>query len=129
MKLRDEIIKNFNDLDPRVIEYLDKIISEVNLNKSNTSDYTRVILEMLVVQLILYYKSSDQMISDTKVTSVDDYKRAAKNPAISVMQKANDQILILLDKINLSPMQKAKMNKLSKDDEVDAKELLEDLIN
>lgn len=129
MRLRDEIISGFTDLDPRVIDYLDKVISDVNLNKSNTTEYTKIILGMLVVQLVLYYKAADEMMESNKVTSKDNYNRFAKSPVISVFNKANDQILILLDKIGLSPMQKAKIKKLNSSDEADAKELLDDLIN
>lgn len=129
MKLQEEIISNFGNLDSRVESFLKKTITDINTKGIKVTDYTKMILELLVVQLVLYYKAFDEINEDTSVSSEDSYNRKAKSPAISIMQKANDQILVLLDKITLSPLSSAKVKKLNKNDEDDAQELLEALIN
>lgn len=129
MKLQEEIISNFGNLDSRVESFLKKTITDINTKGIKVTDYTKMILELLVVQLVLYYKAFDEINEDTSVSSEDSYNRKAKSPAISIMQKANDQILVLLDKIALSPLSSAKVKKLNKNDEDDAQELLEALIN
>ena len=67
---------------------------------------------MILSQLVLYFKSLDEINTEDQVSSTDSYSRKAKMPAISVMQKAHDQILVLLDKILASPTALAKVSKL-----------------
>lgn len=116
MSLLEETIKDYKDLDPRIILYLEHVINEIN--KSKVTDYTKVILSMLVPQLIIYYKSLDELnSSDNDLTNENKYYGKSKSPVIIIMQKANDQILNLLDKISLSPMTKAKIKKLNTTEE------------
>lgn len=126
MKLLDEILKNYTELDERVILYMERITNMVVLMNKNVSDYTKSILSMLVVQLIIYYKAVDDVIS-TNVTHEDKYERKAKSPNIVVLQTANDKILNLLDKIGLSPLVQARINKLnqSENKELDAEDAFE----
>lgn len=131
--LRNEILKNMNvtSADPRVIMFLDTTISALDSQSIKITDYTKLILGMLVTQLVLYYKACDALIQDNEsITSEDKYKRRAQAPIISIMQKANDKIIGLLDKISLSPLEKAKVKKLNQktDEQEDARELLSALM-
>lgn len=132
MNLRNEILSslNFETLDKRVEQFLDKTISALEEQKVTITDYTKMILSMLVAQLVLYYKACDSALQSDKVSSEDAYKRKAKMPEISIMQKSHDQILHLLDKIALSPLSSAKIKKLnSTDGDETAQEYLDALIN
>lgn len=113
MTLKTEILSSFEDLDPRVVKFIDKTITAIEEQKIEVTDYTKMILNLLITQLVLYYKASDDILKIDTVTSEDSYKRKSKMPEISIMQKANDQILILLDKITLSPLSSAKVKKLN----------------
>lgn len=129
MTLKTEILSNFETVDRRVEKFLDRTINAVEEQKITVTDYTKMILIMLVSQLILYYKACDDVLKTPNVTSEDNYKRKAKMPEISIMQKTHDQILHLLDKITLSPLASAKVKKLnSGDSEQSAQEYLDSLI-
>lgn len=114
LDLTKEVIKmtNYENLDSRVTDYLDKTILSLVQNKVQINDYTKLVLLMIISQLILYFKSLDEITSIDKVSSTDSYARKAKMPAISVMQTAHDKILVLLDKILASPMSYAKVSRL-----------------
>ena len=128
MELRNEIIADFKDLDPRVIKFLDRIISELETNNT-VNEYSKSLLGMLVLQLVIYYKASDEVATADKLAHEDNYKRVSKNPALQVLMKAHDQILVLLDKLAISPYSSAKVKKLQHtDDGEKARELLVDLI-
>ena len=129
-KLTSEIINNIQKVDDqRVIDFMDKITTDIKQRKIAVTEYLKVILSMLVTQFVLYIKAVDQINKEETVSSTDDYKRVAKSPAISVAEKAHDKIVELLDKISLSPLAEAKVKKLNKDDDLDAKDLLNDLIS
>lgn len=128
-RLTSEIINKIQTVDdPRVIDFMDKITTDIKNRKIAVTEYLKVILSMLVTQFVLYIKAVDQINKEETVSSTDDYKRVAKSPAIAVAEKAHDKIVELLDKISLSPLAEAKVKKLNKDDDTDAKELLEELI-
>lgn len=130
-KLTNEIIAltKHKNIDDRVVDYIDKVISSLKQNKVEINDYTKLILIMIVNELILYFKSSDIIYDNENVSSTDSYDRKAKMPEISIMQKSHDQILTLMDKISASPLSRAKIKKLSKSDpEEDAKAELEMLL-
>ena len=124
-KLLNDIISKYKEpLDARIIDFLTYVTSSLE----NENDYTKIVLNMLVPQLIIYYKALDNMQTTSDVTHNDDYNRKSKAPEIGVMQKANDQILNLLDKLVLSPIEKAKLKRINKSEEDDAKDLLESLM-
>lgn len=115
MNILEETIKDYKDLDPRIILYLEHVVNEIG--KDKVTDYTKVILGMLVPQLIIYYRSLDELNTKNDLTNENKYYGKSKSPVIIIMQKANDQILNLLDKISLSPMTKAKIKKLNTTEE------------
>ena len=127
-KILENITLKYKDLDSRVIEFLDRVVSSIDENKADL-DYNTLMVEMMVPQLILYYNCIDQFATDGQVMQKDNYNRVAKSPVIMAMQKANDQILNLLEKIAMSPMSKARINKLKQTDDTSAQELLKNLIN
>ena len=127
MKNQDIIETNLNDkIDSRIEELLDCVIN--SLEPSHKGDYSKIILTMLVPQLILYFRALDEVNKTEKLSTKDDYSRTAKSPEIQILQKCNDQILNLLDKLCLSPMEKAKINRISKSETVTGAELLDALI-
>lgn len=118
--LTKEIFQKVNTgVDQRVVDFLDSVVNDIEQRKIDVTEYVRCILLMLVSQLVLYFKASDEVLKDTALSSTDDYKRKSKAPEIAILNKAHDQILNLLDKISLSPMQNAKIKRLNKggDDE------------
>lgn len=127
-KILSELILKYKEpLDERILDFLNNVTS--GLDENNINDYTKIILNMLVPQLIIYFKAQDNIQGNGGVAHSDDYNRKSKSPEIAVLQKANDQILSLLDKLVLSPLEKAKIKRINKNDEDDSKELLENLIN
>ena len=132
MKLVDKYIQeNYNDYDDRVKVFLSRVFEDVKKNNDEKlSNYFFCCLDLLANQLKLYYLGVDAIDADKKVSSTDDYKRVSKNPAIAVMSHAHQQILDILEKLSLSPFQKAKLKRLNNGgDEEDAEQLLEKLIN
>lgn len=115
-----------NKIDSRIESMLDCVIN--SLDPNHKGDYSKIILTMLVPQLILYFQALDEINTNKKLSTSDVYSRTAKSPEIQVLQKCNDQILNLLDKLCLSPLEKSKLKRLNKDDE-SARELLDALIN
>lgn len=126
-KILDEIKSNYNDLDERVYKFLERVIKDID--DADITNYNKIIIDMLIPQLVIYYKAIDIIKSETSISKKDDYNRTSKSPEIAVMQKANDQILNLLDKLVLSPLEKAKLKRINKDEEDSAKEILENLMN
>lgn len=113
------------NIDERVIDYIDKLISSLQQNNVEINDYTKLIIMMIVNELILYFKASDVIYDNDDISSKDNYDRKAKMPEISILQKAHDQILTLMDKISASPLSRAKIHKLkqnSTDKELDAED-------
>ena len=127
MKTNEIIDTNINNkIDSRIESMLDCVIN--SLDPNHRSDYSKIILTMLIPQLILYFRALDAVNDNDKLSTKDDYSRTAKSPEIQILQKCNDQILNLLDKLCLSPLEKAKVKRLNKDEGEDAKKLLDDLI-
>lgn len=129
MKLTKDIIqKRYNKYDERVIEYLiniSKSLKEQNVN----DEYYYCMFDLLVIQLHLYYSSCDQLMKLKDLTSEDNYKRLVKSPLIGVLQKCHSQILDIMQKLSISPIEKAKLKRLNTtDDNESAEELLNSLI-
>lgn len=129
-KLTAEIINKIQTVDDeRVIDFIDDITTDIKNRKIKVTEYLKVMLSMLVTQFVLYVKAVDQINKESSVSSTDDYKRAAKSPAIAVAQKAHDKIVELLDRISLSPLSEAKIKKLNSSEEESAQEILNELVN
>lgn len=133
MKLLNEILDTFEDvqdIDDRAILFLGQTIKALDEQKIEVTEYIKTILIMLVAQLRLYYIATDAVFKSQEVSTEDNYKRQAKNPAISVMNKSHDKILELLDKISLSPLSSARIKKLNRGgDDDSAEELLNELVS
>lgn len=131
MTIQEEIFLNHDQVDERVKNFINRVITELNVKEIQITEYTKIILNMLVAQLILYYKSIDEIEQATNITNQDNYNRISKSPVISIMQRTNDQILNLLDKISISPLSSAKVAKLKEKSstKTDAAELLAALTN
>ena len=131
MKLVDEYIqKHYDAYDDRVKLLLSRTFEDCKKNNEKLSNYFYTCLDLLAHQASLYYMAWDAIEADKKVSSEDNYKRAAKNPAIMVLNKAHQEILNILQKLSLSPFEIAKLKRLNKgDDSEDAEILLNNLIN
>ena len=125
------INENYNEYDDRVKLFLSRVFEDVKKsNDEKLSNYFYCCLDLLAHQLSLYYMSVDAIEEAKNLSSEDAYKRVSKNPAVAIMAKAHQQILDILEKLSLSPFQKAKLKRLSNvDNEEDAQELLNNLIN
>ena len=123
------IRQRYNKYDERVIEYIiniSKSLKEQNVN----DEYYYCMFDLLVIQLHLYYSSCDQLMNLKDLTSEDNYKRLVKSPLIGVLQKCHSQILDIMQKLSISPIEKAKLKRLNTtDDDESAEELLNSLIN
>ena len=130
MKLTKDIIqKRYNKYDERVIEYLINISKSLKEQNAN-DEYYYCMFDLLVIQLHLYYSSCDQLMKLKDLTSEDNYKRLVKSPLIGVLQKCHSQILDIMQKLSISPIEKAKLKRLNTaDDDESAEELLNSLIN
>ena len=131
-QLTEEIValSRHEKLDDRVIDYLDKLIASLDQNEVKITEYTKLILMMIVNELMLYFKAVDAIHENDEVSSTDSYKRKSKMPEISIMQTAHDKILTLMDKISASPLSSAKIAKLKEksSNKQDASELLAELM-
>ena len=121
--------QRYNKYDDRVIEYLiniSKSLKEQNVN----DEFYYCMFDLLVVQLHLYYSSCDQLMQLRDLTSEDNYKRLVKSPLIGVLQKCHSQILDIMQKLSISPIEKAKLKRLNNSDDAESAEaLLNNLIN
>ena len=123
------IRQRYNKYDERVIEYLINISKSLKEQNAN-DEYYYCMFDLLVIQLHLYYSSCDQLMKLKDLTSEDNYKRLVKSPLIGVLQKCHSQILDIMQKLSISPIEKAKLKRLNTaDDDESAEELLNSLIN
>ena len=114
-------------MDSRVKLILDHVTK--SLGEKAKEDYSQVILSLLIPQLTLYFKSLDTINKDEGVTTQDNYKRKTKSPEIQVLQQANTQIITLLDKLCINPMNKAKVKRINNNSDEEANDLLKTLLS
>lgn len=128
--LNDGFIRqNYASYDNRVIEFLSKIYMDVVNQNEHISNYNYCMIDLLAVQLQIYYTSCDQLLKLTDLTTVDSYNRAAKSPVISVLNKAHANIIDIMQKLSLSNIELAKLRRLNNNDDAEsAEELLKDLV-
>ena len=130
MKLVEKyILENYNEYDDRVKLFLSRVFEDVKKsNDEKLSNYFYCCLDLLAHQLSLYYLSGDAIEEAKNLSAEDAYKRVSKNPAVAIMAKAHQQILDILEKLSLSPFQKAKLKKLNEtSDDESAEQLLKEL--
>lgn len=121
------IEEKYNQYDQRVKDFISKILEDLSKNNESISNYHLCMCDLLVVQLQIYFAACDQMKGLTDLTTTDDYKRAAKSPVISVLNKAHANIIDIMQKLSLSNLEIARLKRLSKEDDNSAEELLNDL--
>lgn len=121
------IEEKYNQYDQRVKDFIAKIFEDLSKNNESISNYHLCMCDLLVVQLQIYFAACDQMKGLTDLTTTDDYKRAAKSPVISVLNKAHANIIDILQKLSLSNLEIARLKRLSKEDDNSAEELMNDL--
>ena len=129
MKLVDKYInENYNDYDDRVKVFLSRVFEDCKKNNEKLSNYFYVCLDLLAVQLKLYFMALDIIDEKKKLSSEDQYKRVAKDPSIAVLNHAHQEILNILQKLSLSPFEQAKLKRLNNaGDDESAEQLLKSL--
>ena len=129
--INDYVLKHYPESDDRIKLKLSRVYEEVKkTSESNLNNYFYNALDLLAAQYEVFYLAYDALRDAGKVNQNDRYNRQAKNVNITVMTRASKEILDIMDKLSISPMVKAKVKKLSKnDDDESAEELLNSLIN
>jgi phage terminase small subunit len=127
---RKNILASFVDYDQRTQDMLDNIITQLIKQDKECNDYTLVIIQMLAVQFEIYFKALDALKDGiVNVVSLGDRTLHQPKPQLDALQKANNQINKMLKDLALTPLDRAKIKKLNKNDEDDAQQLLEALID
>lgn len=129
MKLiKSDILENFKTYDDRVKNNLSLIIDELISKKTQVSSYLLIILELLATQYTIYYRALDALNESSTLTGHDSLKRKSKIPELSALQKAYTEIIRLLDKLALSPIEDARLKRLKeKSSEEEANEAYDEL--
>jgi phage terminase small subunit len=132
MKMINSYIQeHYEDADDRIKIKLSRVYDEVEKNNpSNINNYFFNTLDLLCAQYEVFFMSYDALRQAGKVNQDDRYHRQAKNVNITVMTRASKEILDIMDKLSISPVIKAKVKKLNKEDYSEsAEDLLNELIN
>lgn len=121
---------NYKDYDIRVQTFLSRVYDDVVNDKSNViNNYFYCCLDLLCTQLQLYFMALDVIDEQKNLSSEDSYRRVSKNPCIAILNHAHQEILNIMQKLSLSPLDKAKLNRLNRnDDNESAEDLLNNLI-
>ena len=119
--------ERYDEYDKRVIDFLVNITKSIKDKESN-DEYYYCMYDLLAMQLHLYFKSCDQLMQIKELTSEDNYKRLAKSPLVSILQKCHTQILDIMQKLSLSPFEQARLKRVKIDDDQSAEEILNKLI-
>ena len=125
------IQEHYAEADDRIKIKLSRVYDEVEKNDpNNINNYFFNTLDLLCAQYEVFFLSYDALREAGKVNQDDRYHRQAKNVNITVMTRASKEILDIMDKLSISPVIKAKVKKLNKEDDSEsAEELLNSLIN
>lgn len=127
------VLKSFEGSDQRVLDFLEYILDELKAKEKALNNYTLVILQLLSAQLNLYFKAQDEVCSNVTEVSDTKYGKVKKiKPEVQIMMSAHKEVTRLLDKLGLSPLEKAKikrMNTTEQNSQADGTELLAALIN
>ena len=128
--MNDYIKETYKNEDKRVISFLSRVYDDCIKNNEKLSNYFFCCLDLLSVQLKLYFMALDAINAESKLSSEDAYKRTAKNPCVAILNHAHQEILNILQKLSLSPFEQAKLKRLNNGEgDESAEELLNDLIN
>lgn len=127
---KKNILQSFSDYDSRTQDMLDYTIKQLYAQGKEPNDYALVIIQMLAAQFEIYFKSLDALKDEiVNVCNIGDRIIHAPKPQLDSFQKSSNQITKLLDKLGLSPLESAKIKKLSKvDAEDDAKETYDKIL-
>lgn len=128
--MNNYIQETYKNEDSRVITFISRVYDDCVKNNENLSNYFYCCLDLLCVQLKLYYMALDALNTEKTLASEDNYKRIAKSPHIMILNKSHQEILNILQKLSLSPFEKAKLKRLNNTDDAESAEaLLNNLIN
>lgn len=128
-QIHNYILENFEDSDDRVKLFLSRVYEDCEAQHEDLSNYFFCCLDLLANQLRLYFMALDYINENKKLSSEDSYKRVAKEPCIAILNNAHKEILNILQKLSLSPFEKAKLKRISSPSGGDDKEFLDNLIN
>lgn len=104
---KENINKNYPDLDHRAKEFICHVIDQLNDSNKPITDYICIVLDLLVVQLMIYYKTVDNVTMQTEKQGV-----MLRTDAYEMLKATTKIILDFLEKLNLSPMADAKIKRI-----------------
>lgn len=127
---KNSILKSFDDYEERVLDFLEYVLDELKSKERDVNNYTLVILQLLAAQLSIYFKAMDEVEHNVTETNDTKYGTIRKiKPEVVVFNQAHKEITRLLDKLGMSPLERAKIKKLNTNDDESAQDILEDLLS
>lgn len=118
----------FADYDQRVKDFLCDVFNDLVESGIEINNYTYCSFKLLATQLKIYYLASDAVDKENNLYSEDNYKRVVKSPAIQILNKAHGEIMNILQKLSIAPIDKAKLKRISTEEDTSAEELLNELV-
>ena len=124
---KKNILASFTNYDQRVQDMIEYTITELMKLDKTPNEYALVLIQLLADQFEIHFKAKDE-VGDSIVQTYDvgDRKISHAKPQFEAQQKAQTQIIRLLDKLGLSPLEKAKIKKLNEKDSLDKNELIKE---
>lgn len=128
---KNSIIVRYGKYSDEVIDFIININGLLKDVQNKNDAYYYCMYDLLATQLFLYFKSKEQLLENTKLTTTDSYARTAKSPLVGLLNRCHANILDIMQKLSLGQMEQAKLNRLkgNKDDEESASVLIDKLIN
>lgn len=120
---KDDIRKIFKDYDKRVIDFLELIV--VGLD-GQIHDFMLTNLQLLAVQLMIYFKALDE-VKKSDLTTVTQ-KGPKQAPCLDVLQKAHARILELLKECGITKASKTRINRMQRSDDTGETETLIEML-
>lgn len=119
---KEDISKLYQNEDSRVISFLENLVISMG---GKVPSYYKTVLDMLQVQLFLYYNAQD--IVKKSGILVGDNNVKTKNQAITILNQSYSHIMEIMRECGTTKLAKARLNKLDKIGEDDTNALLEAL--
>ena len=130
---KNNILKSFDNYEPRVLDFLEYVLDELKAKDKIINNYTLVILQLLASQLSVYFKAQDEIVTNVTETSDTKYGSVRKvKPEVVVFNQTHKEITRLLDKLCISPLEKAKVKRLNSTEEnnqAEGTQILGNLLN
>lgn len=118
---KKNVLASFSKCDERTQDMLQNVVTQLLKQEKEPNDYALVILQMLAIQYDIFFRSYDALENTnlTTVAIVGEREIHQAKPQLDMLQKAHTQIIKLLDKLAISPLEHAKVKKLNTAEEND----------